>query len=70
MSEHQIESKFMKVFLIFIAAVCLFGGPTYFALILDDVLKLGSSAAMVAGFIVFLVGALDLVYLVRKKVIV
>jgi hypothetical protein len=70
MTEHQIESKFMRVLLIFISVVFIFAGPTYFALILDDVLKLGSSAAMVAGFIVFLVGAFDLVYLVRKKVIV
>jgi hypothetical protein len=69
MSEHQIESKFLRVFLIVVAAVFIFAGPTYLPLILNEVLKVEHSVAMTFGFVVFLIGAFDLIYLVRKKVI-
>jgi hypothetical protein len=69
MSNGQIESKFLRVFLIVVAAVCIFAGPTYFALILNEALNVGHSAAVAAGFVVFLVGVFDLLFLVRKKVI-
>ncbi len=70
MSQDQINSKFLRVFLIIIAAVFIFAGPTYLPLILNEALKVGNAAAVSVGFVVFLVGAFDLIYLVRKKVII
>ncbi|MGD6933130.1 MAG: hypothetical protein ACQCN5_02880 [Candidatus Bathyarchaeia archaeon] len=69
MSYGTIESKFLRVFLIMVAVICIFGGPTYFALILNEVLGVGFSVAVTLGFIVFLVGVADLLFLIRKKVV-
>jgi hypothetical protein len=70
MSNSQIfESKFLRVFLILVAVVCIFAGPTYFALILNEALNVEFSVAVTAGFIVFLVGVFDLLFLIRKKVV-
>lgn len=65
----QIDSKFLRVFLIVVAVVCIFGGPTYFALILNEVLNVETSVAMIMGFVVFLVGVFDLLFLAKKKVV-
>ncbi|XHH08000.1 MAG: hypothetical protein ACFCUE_10535 [Candidatus Bathyarchaeia archaeon] len=66
---YQIESKFMRVFLIMVAAVFIFAGPTYLPLILNEVLTLDFALSMVVGFVVFLVGVFDLLFLVRKGVV-
>jgi hypothetical protein len=65
----DIESKFMRVFLILIGAVFVFAGPTYLPLILNEVLQIGYAVSMSVGFIVFLIGIFDFLYLARKKVI-
>ena len=69
MSQSQINSKFLRVFLIMIAAVFIFAGPTYLPLILNDVLEVGYSIAVSVGFVFFLIGIIDLLFLVRKKVV-
>ncbi len=69
MSSDYIESKFLRVFLILIGAVFVFAGPTYLPLILNDALKINYAISMSVGFVVFLVGIFDLLYLARKKII-
>ncbi len=69
MSYGQIESKFMRVFLIMVGAVFVFAGPTYLPLILNDVLKIGYVVSVSVGFVVFLLGFFVLLYLARKRVI-
>ena len=69
MSYGQIESKFMRVFLIMVGAVFVFAGPTYLPLILNEALKIEYAISMSVGFVVFLLGFFVLLYLARKKVI-
>jgi|WetSurMetagenome_2_1015567.scaffolds.fasta_scaffold1487697_1 hypothetical protein len=65
----DIESKFMRVFLIMVGAIFVFAGPTYLPLILNDVLKIDFAVSMSVGFAVFLIGFVDLLFLAKKKVI-
>ncbi len=69
MSYGQIESKFMRVFLIMVGTVFVFAGPTYLPLILVDVLNIDYAISMSVGFVVFLLGFFVLLYLARKRVI-
>jgi hypothetical protein len=64
-----LDSKFMKLVLIVVAVFLLFVGPTYIPYLLSDVLKLDYIASIVVGGLLFIVGLLMLVYLIRKKVI-
>ena len=59
MSQNQINSKFLRVFLIMIATVFIFAGPTYLPLILNEALSVDLTVSVIAGFVV-----------ARKKVIV
>jgi pilus assembly protein TadC len=70
MSQSQINSKFLRVFLIMIAATFIFAGPTYLPLILNEALSVDLTASVVVGFVIFLVGVFDLLFLAKKKVIV
>jgi pilus assembly protein TadC len=65
----QVNSKFLRVFLIMIMAIFVFVGPTYLPLILNELLGLSFSLSVIVGFIVFLIGVFDLLFLARKKVI-
>ena len=69
MSYGQIESKFMRVFLIMVGAIFVFAGPTYLPLILNEALKIEYVISMSVGFVVFLLGVFVFLYLARKKVI-
>jgi hypothetical protein len=69
MSYGQIESKFMRVFLIMVGTVFVFAGPTYLPLILNDVLNIDYVVSVSVGFVVFLLGFFVLLYLARKHVI-
>ena len=64
-----LDSKFMKLVLIVVAVFLLFVGPTYIPYLLSDILKLDYIASIVVGGLLFIVGLLMLVYLIRKKVI-
>jgi hypothetical protein len=64
-----LESKFWRVFLILIAALMIFMGATYVPYMLSDALKLDYYASIGVGFVVFLIGLVLMLYLVRKKVI-
>jgi uncharacterized membrane protein (Fun14 family) len=69
MSHGQIESKFMRVLLIVIGAVFVFAGPTYLPLIMNEALNIEYTIAVSVGFVVFLIGVFDVIYLARKGVI-
>lgn len=64
-----IDSKFMKVVLTVIAVFLIFVGPTYIPYLLSDILKVDYIASIVVGAVLFIVGLVMLVYLIRKKVI-
>ena len=65
----MFESKFWRTTLIIIAVLLVFAGPTYLVHVLIINLGINYWASIVAGFLVFVVGVLLLVYLFRKKII-
>ncbi len=66
----DISSKFWRVFLVLVAAVLIFAGPTYFSYVLSSVLKIDYVASIVAGLVLFGAGLALMMFLVRKKIIV
>jgi len=64
-----IESKFTRITLTIISVFLLFVGPTYVPYLLSDVLKIDYIASIGIGAVLFIVGLVMLVYLIRKKVI-
>jgi hypothetical protein len=64
-----IESKFSRVTLTIVSVLLIFIGPTYIPYLLADILKLEYMASIGIGLVLFIVGLLMLVYLIRKKVI-
>ena len=64
-----IESKFTKVTLTILAVLLIFIGPTYIPYLLADVLKLEYFASIGIGLVLFIVGLVMMVYLIRKKAI-
>lgn len=64
-----LDSKFMKVAMTIFAVFLIFVGPTYVPLLLSDVLHVDYIASIGLGAVLFIVGLLLLVYLIRKKVI-
>jgi hypothetical protein len=64
-----LDSKFMKLVLTVVAVFLIFVGPTYIPYLLSDILKLDYIASISVGGLLFVVGLVMLVYLIRKKVI-
>lgn len=64
-----IESKFTRITLTIISVFLLFVGPTYIPYLLSDVLKIDYIASIGIGAVLFILGLVMLVYLVRKKII-
>ena len=64
-----LDSKFMKLVLTVDAVFLIFVGPTYIPYLLSDILKVDYIASIVVGGLLFIVGLVMLVYLIRKKVI-
>ncbi|TFH23692.1 hypothetical protein E4G67_02795 [Candidatus Bathyarchaeota archaeon] len=64
-----LDSKFMKIVLTVVTVLLIFVGPTYIPYLLSDVLKVDYIASIVVGALLFVVGLVMLVYLIRKKVI-
>jgi hypothetical protein len=69
-SEYEgfLQSKFNRVFLILLTMVLLFAGPTYVPFLMFNVLNLNYLAAISVGTVLFVLGVVMLVYLIRKKV--
>jgi uncharacterized membrane protein YgdD (TMEM256/DUF423 family) len=64
-----LDSKFMKIVLTVFAGLLIFVGPTYIPYLLSDILKLDYIVSIAVGGLLFIVGLVMLVYLIRKKVI-
>ncbi len=65
----DLNSKFMRVFLILVAAFLVFAGPTYVPYVLAEVLRVNQAASVVFGFVLLIIGLALVVYLIRKKII-
>ena len=63
-----IESKFMKVGLTLVTVILLFVGPTYVPYVMNEA-HIDFLVTDAVGLVLFLVGVVMLVYLIRKKVI-
>jgi len=64
-----LDSKFMKVAMTVVAVFLMFIGPTYIPFLLSDVLKADYIASIGIGAVLFILGFVVLIYLIRKKVI-
>ena len=67
-SSLNLSSKFLKTFLVILAVLLIFAGPTYIAYVLLHV-HLSYPISMGSGFAIFIVGLVLLVYLIRKGVV-
>jgi hypothetical protein len=65
----DLNSKFMRVFLIIVSVFLIFVGPTYVSFVLSDVLNVNSVASTVSGFALFIAGLLLMWFLIRKKIV-
>jgi hypothetical protein len=64
-----LDSKFNKVALTVVAVLLIFVGPTYIPYLMADVLHIEYFASIGVGLVLFIVGLVMMVYLIRKKVI-
>jgi hypothetical protein len=64
-----LDSKFWRIMLIIIAVFLIFIGPTYIPFLLSDVLKVDYIASIVIGGVLFILGLIVILFLIRKKVI-
>jgi len=65
----ELNSTFWKVFLIILAVLLMFAGPTYLVLILINALNINYGISMVIGFTLFLLGLSIIFFLIRRKII-
>jgi hypothetical protein len=66
----DLNSKFLRVFLMIVAVVLIFAGPTYVSYLLFDVFNVNYVASIVSGFVLLIAGLLLMWFLVRKKIVV
>jgi hypothetical protein len=66
----DVSSKFWRIFLVIVAALLIFAGPTYVPYLLVDLLKVNYVASIVLGFVLLIMGLVLMWYLIRKKIIV
>ncbi|MCW3984506.1 MAG: hypothetical protein NWE96_11035 [Candidatus Bathyarchaeota archaeon] len=64
-----IESKFTRVALTIVAVILLFVGPTYIPYLMANILNIEYFASIGVGAVLFILGIVLLLYLIRKKVI-
>ena len=65
-----IYSKFWRITLVVIAMLLIFAGPTYVPYAMVKVLKIDYFASIGAGIILFIVGIVFMLFLIRKKLII
>jgi hypothetical protein len=65
----DLSSRFWKTFLIVLAAILTFAGPTYVVYALLKILKMDYFVSMISGFALFIAGLVLLLYLIKNKVI-
>ena len=69
MQVSSLDSKFMKVAMTIVSVFLIFVGSTYVPYLMSDVLKIDYGASVLVGAVLFIVGLVLLIFLVRKKVI-
>jgi hypothetical protein len=68
-SSLNLSSGFLKTLLVVLSVILIFAGPTYGVYVLMHVLKLSYLKSMGGGFVLFIVGFVLLLYLIKKGVI-
>ena len=64
-----IYSKFWRIALVVVAMLLIFIGPTYGPYVFVKILKIDYFASIGAGFVLFVVGMVFMLFLIRKKII-
>lgn len=64
-----IYSKFWRITLVIVSMLLIFVGPTYVPYLLADILKMDYFISIGAGFLLFIVGMVFMLFLIRKKLI-
>jgi hypothetical protein len=65
----DLTSKFWRTFLVIVATLLIFGGPTYVPYVLVDILNVNYAASIVSGLGLLIIGLVLMWYLIRKKII-
>jgi uncharacterized membrane protein HdeD (DUF308 family) len=65
----DLSSKFWRTFLVIVATLLIFAGPTYVPYVLVDIFKVNYATSMVSGIVLLIVGLVLMWYLIRKKII-
>ena len=64
-----LESKFNRVITLIISVLLIFIGPTYIPYLMANILGIDYFVSIGVGLVLFIVGLVVLVYLIRKKVV-
>jgi len=64
-----LESKFWRILTLIIAVLLIFVGPTYIPYLMANILGIDYFVSIGVGLVLFIVGLVLLVYLIRKKVV-
>jgi hypothetical protein len=64
-----IYSKFWRITLVVVAMLLIFIGPTYGPYVFVKLLKIDYVASIGAGIVLFIVGMVFMLFLIRKKII-
>ena len=64
-----IYSKFWRITLVVVAMLLIFVGPTYGVYALVRLVKIDYFASIGAGIVLFIVGMVFMLFLIRKKII-
>ena len=66
----DVSSKFWRIFLVIVAVLLIFAGPTYVPYLLVGILNVNYAASIVSGLALLIIGLVLMWYLIRKKIIV
>jgi hypothetical protein len=64
-----IYSKFWRITLVVFAMLLVFVGPTYVPYVLAGILKRNYFTSISVGLVLFIVGMVLVIFLIRKKII-
>ena len=64
-----IYSKFWRITLVVVSMLLIFNGPTYGPYAFVNLLKISYFASIGAGIILFIIGMVFMLFLIRKKII-
>ena len=64
-----IYGKFWRITLVIVSMLLIFVGPTYVPYLMANILKIDYFISIGAGFLLFIVGMVFMLFLIRKKLI-